>query len=181
MKKSNKIIIIFDRIMGIFFFVASILLILMLLFVLIEVVARYFFNQSQMWVIESCEYSLLYITFLGTAWLLRKNGHIKVDLVITRLSPKARVIVDTITAFIGIGISIVITWYGVLVTYDMFQKGITAITALEPPVGILTAVVPVGGFLLLLQFIRSVFNSLEILKGEAKLEEKGDVSEATIY
>lgn len=161
MKLQKMIISFFDRVIGFFFFLSSVLLIFIIVAVIIEVVARYFFNRPQMWVIESCEYSLLYITFLGTAWLLKKKGHIVVDFVINRLNPKSRAVVDTINSFIGAVISLIITWYGVLVTWDLFQKGTRTVTALEPPLAPIVAVIPVGAFLLLIQFLGSTYNHVE--------------------
>ena len=162
----------FDRIIGFFFFLAAVLLAFILVAVIIEVIARYLFNRSQMWVIESCEYSMLYITFLGTAWLLQKNGHIKVDFVTNRLNPKSRVIVETINSLIGVVISFIVTWYGVLVTWDLFVKGTITITALEPPLAPIVAVIPVGGFLLLIQFLRNTYNQIGELRGGISQKQK---------
>lgn len=161
MKMQDVILSFFDRVISFFFFLASLFLVFIMVAVMIEVVARYIFNRSQMWVIESCEYSMLYITFLGTAWLLKKKGHIAVDLLTSRLKPKSRALVDIINSIIGVFISVIITWYGILVTWDLFVKGTHTITALEPPLFPIMAVIPVGGFLLLIQFLRNTYSQVE--------------------
>ena len=57
---------------------------------MIEVFLRTFFNRPQEWVMELSEYALLYITFLSAAFVLKKEGHIVVDLVTCRLNVKKR-------------------------------------------------------------------------------------------
>jgi TRAP-type C4-dicarboxylate transport system permease small subunit len=86
---------ILDRIIDLCAFAAGLLLSFILISVCLEVVMRYFLNRPLQWVIELTEYALLYITFLGTAWLLKKDGHIAVDVMLFRLGPRAQ-------AFLGV-------------------------------------------------------------------------------
>lgn len=46
---------------------------------LVDVVLRYFLLRPLAWSIELCEYLMFTMTFLGTAWLLREGGHIRVE------------------------------------------------------------------------------------------------------
>jgi TRAP-type C4-dicarboxylate transport system permease small subunit len=41
---------------------------------------------SAVWVIQFNEYALLWMTFLGTAWLLSQKKHISVHIILQRLS-----------------------------------------------------------------------------------------------
>ena len=172
MKPQKIVASFFDRTISFFFFLSAVFLIFLMVAVTTEVVARYFFNRPQMWVVESCEDSLLYITFLGTAWLLRKEGHVKIDIVTNRLNPRTDAVVHTITSLMGVVISLIIAWYGVLVTWDLFQKRIYAVTPLEPPLAAIVAVIPVGGFLLLIQFLRRSYNDVERWRGSMRSETK---------
>lgn len=54
----------------------------------IAVLSRYLFNKPMGWYVELVEYSLIFVTFLSTAWLLQNKGHVKIELVVKRI-PKA--------------------------------------------------------------------------------------------
>ena len=47
---------------------------------------RYFLNRPLVWVLELTEYALLWVTFLGAAWLLRQGGHVQVDVIVDFMS-----------------------------------------------------------------------------------------------
>ena len=122
--------------------------------VCIEVVLRYFFNKPQVWVIELSEYGLLYITFLAAAWVMRADGHIKVELITERLSETTRAFLSIINCILIFGVSFVLFWYGARVTWNYFSKGTYVPTILEIPTAAILAVIPLGGIFLLAQSLR---------------------------
>ena len=63
---------------------------LMALWITYDVVARYILRAPTEWAGDLAEYTLLWITFLGSPWLIRRNGHIMVELVVDRLPPGLR-------------------------------------------------------------------------------------------
>jgi TRAP-type C4-dicarboxylate transport system permease small subunit len=156
---------IFEFAISAFLFISGVLLTLIILAVCTDVVMRYLFNRPIFWVAELSEYSLLYITFLGTAWLLKQGGHVKIDLFTSRLAPKKRERLAIVSGIIGIFISVVFTYYGFKVTWDLFERGVFNPTLLEFPKGPLIAVIPIGFFLLLIQFVRMIYASWKTLKG----------------
>ncbi|MDP6179526.1 MAG: TRAP transporter small permease, partial [Desulfatiglandales bacterium] len=97
-----KIGSILDKIIKFFSFLAGVILAFILLSVCLEVLMRYFLNRPLQWVVELTEYALLFITFLGTAWLLKREGHIKVDVFLTLFSPKAQAGLKIFSYLIGI-------------------------------------------------------------------------------
>ena len=157
--------VIFDVLTNAFIFLAGVLLTLIMLAVCTDVVMRYLFNRPIFWVAELSEYSLLYITFLGTAWLLKQDGHVKIDLFTSRLAPQKRERLAIVSGIIGVFISVVFTYFGFKVTLNHFVRGVYNPTLLEFPKGPLIAVIPIGFFLLLIQFIRMILASWRTLKG----------------
>jgi C4-dicarboxylate transporter DctQ subunit len=153
----------FDKIISFFAFIAGILLCFILLSVCLEVLMRYFLNSPLQWVIELTEYSLLYITFLGTAWLLKSEGHITVDIITIQLSPKTQARLKIFSSLIGIFVSLCLIWYGFEVSWSNYKDGIYNITLLEFPRAPILAIIPIGSLLLLLQFIRAACQSLAFL------------------
>ncbi len=151
---------IFDRIIHLLTILAGGILIFMMLAIGVDVVMRYFLNRPIIWVTEIGETSLLFITFLGAAWLLKKEEHVKMDLVLSRLGPRTQVLINIVTSAIGAIIFLVITWYGVKVTWEHFQKGTYQTSLLEIPNAYVLFIIPVGSILLFIQFLRRSYGYL---------------------
>jgi TRAP-type C4-dicarboxylate transport system permease small subunit len=154
----------FDRILGIFVALTCIILSLVMLSVCLEVFLRYFLNRPQVWVIELSEYALLYITFLGAAWVLRSDGHVTVDLFTSLMSSKTRFFCTFASFFVCFMVSLVLVVYGIRVTWGHFSQGIYNPTILEMPKAAILVVIPLGGITLLIQSVRSVLKSLRSIK-----------------
>jgi len=154
----------FDRILGVFIVLVCLSLSLITLSVCLEVILRYFFNRPQVWVIELSEYALLYITFLGAAWVLKSGGHVTVDLFTDFLGSRGRAICSLISFIVCFIVSIILVVYGARVTWDHFSKGIYNPTILEIPKSAILLVIPLGGITLLIQAIRGALQSLRSIK-----------------
>lgn len=152
---------VFDRIIGLLALLGASLLTFMMLAVCWEVVSRYFLGRGIIWVIEFSEYNLLFITFLGTAWLLKKEGHVKMDIVLTRLNLKNQLLVNSVTSILGAILCLVIAWSGAEVAWDHLQRGLHQPTLIAPPDFPIFVVIPVGSFLLFIQFLRRSYGFLQ--------------------
>ena len=106
----------------------------------------------------------MYIGFLGATWVLKEEGHIKMDLVVNRLNPRAQAWLNIVTSFIGIIICLIITWYGILVTLHLYQSGQYFAAYLKPPKYIILSVVPLGCLLLFIQFVRRTYGYIKDLR-----------------
>ena len=147
---------------------AGILIVFMMLSVSTEVVMRYFFNRPSVWVVEISEISLLYITFLGTAWLLTNDKHIKMDLLLTRLNQKSQAILNLSTSILGVISCFLVTWYSGLTFWDHFQRGLFKPTFLDIPDAPVLIIIPLGSLLLSIQFLRRVYNYWGLMRSEDK-------------
>ena len=154
MKHSTRVGAIFDGILNVFAFLSALLLAFIMLSICLEVIMRYFLNRPLVWVIEMSEYALLYITFLGTAWLLRREGHVTVDILLARLNPKNQAALGFLSSIIGIIISLILIWYGSEVAWDHHQRGVFKPTVLQFPTAPVLAIIPIGSVILAMQFIR---------------------------
>lgn len=151
MKRAIKI---FDKALDGMTFLVGCLLVFIMLSVCADVILRNFLKMPLIWVTEVIEVMLLYITFLGTAWLLREEGHVQVDIIISRLGPKTVSFLGVISSLIGLFISIVLTIFGTSVTLDYYYRGVYTPTAMEIPIYIILLIIPVGSFFLFVQFFR---------------------------
>lgn len=160
----RKSSLIFDRIIGLPPVVAAALVPFMMLAVTYEIVIRYFKGVSQIWVGEISGYCLLFITFASATWLLKREKHIKVELVLNRMSPRIQTLLNILTSAIGAAICCALTWYGSLATFVYWQKGIFIPTLLEVPTEYVLVIIPVGSFFLFIQFMRRTYGHLESWK-----------------
>ena len=136
---------------------AGILLIFSMLSISIAVASRYLIGRPIGWVIEISEYILLYMTFLVAAWVLKEEAHVKMDLVINRLSPKTRSLMNLITSGISAIVCFVLFWHGVRVTWELLQTRYFTPTILELPKFIIVAIIFIGSLLLFIQFLNRTF------------------------
>lgn len=154
MKKASNIL---DLLENFFAILASILIVFVTLSVLLEVFSRMLFNISYSWVHEISEYALLYLPFLTAGWLLRDNEHIVIDLIEEMLTPRLKLVIDIFIGLVGIFVSVILIWYGLLTTVDYLINGIRSQTNLHVPKAYIVIIIPIGSLLLLLEFIRSIY------------------------
>jgi C4-dicarboxylate transporter DctQ subunit len=169
--KIRRITDIFDRCLNIMFVFAGVLLIIIMVIMSAGVTSRYLLNLPLGWVTEVVEYSLLYIGFLAAPLVLKREGHVKMELVLGRLSPKAQLILEIITSAICVIICFVLFWFGLRVTWELYETHYTTPTVLELPKFIFVAVIFVGSIALCFQFIIRVFgfiSSWNALRHKAK-------------
>jgi TRAP-type C4-dicarboxylate transport system permease small subunit len=158
LKKLNNI---YDKILDILAFIASIFIIFVMVMVSVDVVLRYFFNAPILGVLEISEYMMLYIPMLGAAWLLRIHGHVNIDIVIGFLNAKNQSILNSITYTICAVTCAVITYWGGVTTWDQYQRGILDIKVIEIPKFTFLISIPIGFFLLSIEFVRSAYGFLK--------------------
>lgn len=161
---------IFDYVIDATAGVAGGLVIVLMLIMCYEVAMRYFFRQPPVWAIEVCEYLLLLLTFLGAAWLLKMGGHVRVDIILGRLNPKAQTLLNIVTSGLGVIICLLLAWYGGKTTWDHFQRGILVAKTLTIPKAPLLAFISVGCFLLSIQFLRQTYGYIRSWRALAKKE-----------
>lgn len=122
--------------------------------IVFDVFANLLFGRSIIWVNEFSEYMLLYVAFLGAAWVLRENAHIKVDIIEKAVSPRVLDILDAFSIFIGGVASSFFLWFSFFYTLDVWEREITSLTALQVPQVYVVVIMPIGCAVLLLEFVR---------------------------
>jgi C4-dicarboxylate transporter DctQ subunit len=125
--------------------------------VCMEVFSRYLFNHSFTWINEATEYVLLYVPFLGGAWLLRTNEHIVVDVIDIVVSRRILNVVSLFVSLIGLFVSIVIVYYGIITMIDLHARDVRSITVLKFPQIYVYLCIPLGTFVMGLEFVRKIY------------------------
>jgi len=95
-------------------YASAVAIIILMLVVVADVCGRYFFNNPITGASELASFLMIVVVFPALAWTALEGKHIKVDLLVSRFSPRAQAILDSITLLVALGIYIVITWQSVL-------------------------------------------------------------------
>jgi TRAP-type C4-dicarboxylate transport system permease small subunit len=143
-----------DKILDILASGAGLLLGLIAIITLAEIIMRYFLNRPFDWGSEVTEYSMLWMAFLATAWVLKNEKHVVTDLVMGRVSPRSQRILNIFTSSIATCGCLIFTFYSFKVTIDLFNQGLQLPSVIKPLAFIVYLVIPLGGLLLTIQFIR---------------------------
>ena len=154
-RKSN-----FDFFIELLAYLAGIILLLITFVVTGSALIRYMGFRAPLWTLQYTEYGLLWFTFLGAAWLLREDGHIRIDTVISRLYAKTRRKVEIVDDILGFIVSFAVFWFGTLHTIDLFQRGIMEVKGVIVPKGPVVLIIPIGGLALSIQFVRNVLKKI---------------------
>jgi len=120
----------------------------------IDVILRYSLNRPIHWMLEITEYIMLYIPFLCAAIVLKEEGHIRVDLLISRFSRKNKTWVNMITSLVGGIVMLIYAGFGAQATLDAFKRGVPSLESLKIPVFLILMIIPIGSFLFTIQFLR---------------------------
>jgi TRAP-type mannitol/chloroaromatic compound transport system permease small subunit len=141
----------------------------MIIALIYEVFARYVFHRPTIW-----SYEITYMIYgthflLGAAYTLRVKGHIRIDLLYMRFSPRGRALIDTL-GYLVIFFPVMIIL--VIASFDMAKDAfkiheVSQFTPWQPILWPFKSVICVGFSLLILQgvaeFIRSV---ITLVRGE---------------
>jgi TRAP-type C4-dicarboxylate transport system permease small subunit len=157
-----------DRIVELLAVLAALVIIGLVGILCYEVLMRYAIHKPPAWVWEISECMTYLIAFLGAAWLLKKNGHVSVDILYTRLQPRTKALIGMATSAVGTIICLIITWSGIGITVDHFHAGIIIPGYLDIPKAPLLLFVPIGCFMLSIQFLRQTYAFLREWKTMAK-------------
>ena len=154
MKILKQLVRIYDRIIDYAAVLAGAMLIFLMLSVSLEVALRYFWGRPTSWVVEIGGYILLYIPFLIAAWVLKGEGHVRMDILLDHFSPKTQCLLNAVTSVLSAVICLVLTWFGLRSSLYFLNVNYKTHTVLMLPKGIIIGIIFVGCFLLSIQFLR---------------------------
>jgi TRAP-type C4-dicarboxylate transport system permease small subunit len=145
------------------------ILFLLMILVLVDVTTRYVLQNPLSVAEEYGAYMLVAITCMGLAFTWKEKGHVRVELLVNRLSPATRQLMRTITVFIAL----IFTIFMVIASYQLvsfsFMFGTRSGSWTRTPIAWPQIPIIIGSVLLFFQLIietiRAV-NKLRSGKGE---------------
>ncbi len=156
----ERFVRIYDRILNVITNITGVVAGLLVLFtgfmIVYEVICRSIFNAPTEWVMEISTYCVVVAGFLGMGVAYAGKKHIHVDILISRLSPKARCYIEFGIAFIGAFYSLIFMQQSWEMAMFSLEINNCAPTTLSTPLWIPQISMPIGLLVLLLQIIRTI-------------------------
>ncbi|MDI1269823.1 MAG: TRAP transporter small permease subunit [Polaromonas sp.] len=146
-----------------------------------EVFSRYVLNRPHAWVLDAqiMLYGLLFM--MAGAYTLSKNGHVRGDVLYGFLRPRTQAIVDlTLYILFFLPGVIALTWAGWTYANESLAIREQTFNADPIPVYPFKFVIPVSGFVLLLQGIVEIIRCIQCIQTGAWPVREGDVEEVDV-
>ncbi|WP_096699470.1 TRAP transporter small permease subunit [Polaromonas sp. AER18D-145] len=146
-----------------------------------EVFSRYVLNRPHAWVLDAqiMLYGLLFM--MAGAYTLSKNGHVRGDVLYGFLRPRTQAIVDlTLYIIFFLPGVIALTWAGWTYANESLAIREQTFNADPIPVYPFKFVIPVSGFVLLLQGIVEIIRCIQCIQTGAWPVREGDVEEVDV-
>lgn len=127
-----------------------------------EVAMRYLFVKSQLWVPETSLFFFGALFALGGGYTLLHGGHVNMDVIYSRFSPKTKAITDLVTSILFFIFCGVLIWKGWLIGWDALVTLERSPSAFAPPLFPIKLIIPIGAGLLVVQGIAKFIRDLSI-------------------
>jgi TRAP-type C4-dicarboxylate transport system permease small subunit len=134
--------------------IAALLLGITAVFVTGDVVARNVGLGTLPWILEVSEYVLPLATFLVAPWLLARNEHVRLDVLLTSVPSRLARMLARAGDLLGLAVCAVFVVYGARAIASSAQQGSLVIKSVVFPEWWLYAPVPACFALLAIEFVR---------------------------
>jgi len=132
-------------------------------FLLYDVLARFVFNAPTIWCHELALHFFGAYSVLAGAYVLRYDGHVKIDIIYSLFSRRGRAIIDCFTYpffFMFIGL---LFWYGLQIGMRSFElKQTVSPSPFASPLWPVKLSVPLAAFLMFLQGLAQYIRTLTL-------------------
>ena len=129
-----------------------------------DVVGRKFFAKTIPGAFEISQYLLAVFILMGAAYTQQMKGHVGVDFVTSRFSPRGRALCEIFTTLLSLFIIAILVWEG----WVEGVKERTVSDMLRIPQYPFRLLVSIGGFLLWLELLINLIESAARLKRRAQ-------------
>ncbi len=144
---------------------ASSLVFIMVAVISYEVVARYFFNAPTVWALELSTLLLGPYFLLAGPYFLHTAGHVNVDILYSKFSPRLAAIADTGIYAVIVLISCILVYQSIPIAQNSIDSGETSFSSWNPAVWPVKTLIPVSFSLLLLQSIAELVHAIQRISG----------------
>lgn len=151
-----------DRIVTYGGYISAALIFLLMLLITTGVIFRRVIEHPLVFIEEYSAYLMVFCVYLGGAYTLQHDAHIRVDVITSRLSEKWNLILRAATSLVAVIYGAVLTWKSAALVIYYYQVHETALTVMETPTWIPCSIIPVGTAILTLQMLLSAVRDVRL-------------------
>lgn len=137
---------------------AELLMLAMMAMITVEIVCRSLAGFSLLLIDEVAGYVLVAILFLGVTTSFRSGSLLRVEFIINRLPPRARLWLDGTFDLVGFGFVAILDYAMIKFVLSTFERDMHAPTLLATPLYIPQSVMPLGTTLLAVALLASTID-----------------------
>ncbi|MFV0281079.1 MAG: TRAP transporter small permease subunit [Rhodoblastus sp.] len=130
-----------------------------------DVIMRYVVGSAAIWTAELAQLIFGVYAVLAGGFLLVERGHVNVDILYGRYSPRRKAQVDLATSFLCFLFLGVLIWQGADMAWESASKLETSYSVWNPQIWPVKVAIPVAGVLLLLQVIVRIVSDIRTVMG----------------
>ena len=128
-----------------------------------EVVRRFVLNYSSAWGEEAARYAFIYLGWIGAAYAVRERAHIRFDIVLQRLGPRAKSVLFIVTELATITFACIALYWSLHTIRTLLQfEGTTPVLRVNK--AWFEAAVPIGFALVILRSLQGIVRDLRDLR-----------------
>ena len=161
----------YDALISLLAIIAGGALVWLMVAIVWSVTMRNLGMQPHAWLFTSTEYGVFYMTMLGAPWLVRRRGHVHIELVTAALPDGLRRILSRLVALGCVAVCAWLAWRGLLLVQTNIARMDFDVRAYFYPRWLLTIAFPLSFGLMAVEFARFAFGRELMHSGEAGIHE----------
>jgi C4-dicarboxylate transporter DctQ subunit len=139
--------------------------------VIFSVMQRNLGFQPSAWLFVSTEYGMFYLTLLGAPWLVRKRGHVHIEIVTAALPHRFLGVFSRLVSLLCVIVCAIMAIKGAELVQMNLARSDLDVRAYFFPTWLLTITFPVCFALMAIEFLKFVVGPEILHTGEAGLKE----------
>ncbi|QKF81585.1 TRAP transporter small permease subunit [Halarcobacter ebronensis] len=152
---------IIDRLCKVIAYLSGLLLISLVLLILCEIFLRAVFNTSTMIADEYSGYLYLASIFLGISYTFLKDGHIRINILTSKLSNKTNRYIDIYAGVVTLLVFAFIAYRTALFAYDSYSLDMLSEAVSETPLYLTQIVMPLGAIFFILAAVSFIIKRVK--------------------
>jgi TRAP-type C4-dicarboxylate transport system permease small subunit len=134
-------------------YVAGAVSVLLTALIAVSVISRRVFNAPLLITEEISGYMMVALVFLGLAYTMKMESHVRADILLSHLPPRARAVLETIATLLALGFAGVLVAGSWRLAAEFYTQGTLSFRHLQTPLWIPGSLLVIGAVLLTLQLL----------------------------
>lgn len=151
---------VFERLLDVFAALSAAALAFMAVAICYEVALRQVFQVVPVWVNDVTAFILLGVTFAGGAYVLARDGHTRVDILLPLIKGRPRAVLDLVSTLLGFAAAAVLAAAAFYSVLDNYERGTRVVRALQFEKWIVLTPILIGSVLIAITFLQAAWRIL---------------------